>query len=269
MHRVSTVTASLAVSALAWLHPAQAQNTPAAPSAAPPQASAAAPVVAPQAEQLLKQVSAYVGSADQFTFHANITFDHVLPSGQKLQYGAREDVAVHRPNRVYVEWRGDLGDRRFWYDGASVTLYDPATPFYAAEAAPPDIDAMLDTVVRQLNFSPPLADLLYRDPYRAVGGRLQFGVDLGTAEVNGNTCRALAFVERDIDWQIWVSAGPQLVPCKLVITYKTQPGQPQFSAVLTDWNFAPRIADSVFTPELPSGAEKIQFAPAVASASQK
>jgi hypothetical protein len=50
---------------------------------------------------------------------------------------------------------------------------------------------------------------------------------------------------------------------------QNQPARPQFSAVFTDWNFAPRIADSVFTPELPAGAEKIQFAPAVASASQK
>ncbi len=269
MPRVSTVTASVLVSALAWLHVAQAQESPAAPSAAQPQASAAAPVVAPQAEQLLKQVGAYVGSADQFTFHADITFDHVLPSGQKLQYGALEEVAVHRPGRVYVEWRGDLGSRQFWYNGSSVTLYDPATPFYASEAAPPDIDAMLDKVVKQLNFSPPLADLLYRDPYRALGGRVQFGVDLGTTDVSGRSCRALAFVERDIDWQIWIGTGPQPTPCKLVITYKTQPAQPQFSAVFTDWNFAPRIADSVFTPELPAGTEKIQFAPAVASASQK
>ena len=107
---------------------------------------------------------------------------------------------LKRPGGLYVEWNGDLGARQFWYDGKSVTLYDPATPFYASEAAPPDIDAMLDTVVGQLNFSPPLADLLYRDPYRAVGERLQYGVDLGTTEVNGKACRALAFVERDIDW---------------------------------------------------------------------
>src|SRR5690242_11324554 len=100
------VVASLAVSALAGAHLTNAQNQPAAPGAAQPQANAPAPVVAPQAEQLLKQVSAYIGSADQFTFRADVTFDHVLPSGQKLQYGAREDVAVHRPNRVYVEWRG-------------------------------------------------------------------------------------------------------------------------------------------------------------------
>ncbi len=39
-------------------------------------------------------MSDYIGSAEQFTFHADISFDHVLPSGQKLQYAATEDVAL-------------------------------------------------------------------------------------------------------------------------------------------------------------------------------
>ncbi len=77
--------------------------------------------------------------------------------------------------------------------------------------------------------------------------------------MNGRSCRALALVEKDIDWQIWIDDGPQLIPCKLVITYKTQPAQPQFSAVFTDWDFAPRIAAPVFSPELPAGTQKIPF----------
>jgi len=37
----------------------------------------------------------------------------VLPSGQKLQFTASEDVALQRPGRLYVERGGDLGDRQF------------------------------------------------------------------------------------------------------------------------------------------------------------
>jgi hypothetical protein len=83
-----------------------------------------------------------------------------------------------------------------------------------------------------------------------VRGNVQFGIYLGTADVNGRRCHSLAFVEKDIDWQIWIDTGPQLTPCKLVITYKAQPAQPQFSAVFTDWNFSPRIAGPVFTAQL-------------------
>ena len=78
---------------------AGAQEQKAAPSDTAPQppappASPPAPVVNPDADRLLKQMGAYLGSAEQFTFHADIVFDHVLPSGQKLQYSASEDEWV-------------------------------------------------------------------------------------------------------------------------------------------------------------------------------
>lgn len=147
-----------------------------------------------------------------------------------------------------------------------MTLYDPATPFYASAAAPPDIDAMLNQLVPKLDFAPPLADFLYTDPYKQVRGNIQYGFDLGHNDINGRNCRTFAFVEKNIDWQIWIENGPQLTPCKLVITYKTQPSQPQFQAVFTNWDFTPRIAPSVFTPELPPGTEKIPFATVAAAA---
>ena len=243
---------------------ASAQNRPAAP-AAPAAPNAAAPAIAEQADRLIKEMSAYIGSAQEFTFHADVTFDHVLPSGQKLQFSAAEEVVLQRPGRLYVEWNGDLGARKFWYDGKSVTLYDPATPFYASETAPPEVDDMLGQLLPKLDFVPPLADFLYRDPYKAVRDNIQYGFDLGQTDVNGRSCRALAFVEKDIDWQIWIENGPQLTPCKLVITYKNQPAQPQFTAVFSDWDFAPCIAEPVFTPELPPGTQKIPFATVAAA----
>ena len=209
-------------------------------------------------------MSAYIGSAQDFTFHADISFDHVLPSGQKLQFSAAEE-ALQRPGRLYVEWNGDLGARQFWYDGKSVTLCDPATPFYASAAAPSGIDGMLEQLVPKLDFAPPLADFLYRDPYKTVCGNIQHGFDLGQNDVNGRSCRTLAFVENNIDWQIWIENGPQLTPCKVVITYKYQPSQPQFTAVFKDWDFAPRIADPVLVPELPPGTQKIPFATVTAA----
>jgi hypothetical protein len=243
---------------------AAAQNKPAAPNA-PSAKPATASTVAEQADRLIKEMGTYIGSAQQFTFHADVTFDHVLPSGQKLQFSSAEEVVLQRPGRLYVEWNGDLGARQFWYDGKSVSLYDPAMPFYASETAPPEIDNMLAQLLPKLNFSPPLADLFYRNPYEAVRGNIEYGFDLGQSDVNGRTCRTLAFVEKDIDWQIWIENGPQLTPCKLVITYKNQPSQPQFTAVFKDWDFAPRIAESVFTSELPPGTEKIPFATVTAA----
>lgn len=269
MKFATKIAGSCLIWAVVGLHQAGAQTSPATPSSQPTPAAPEAPVVAAQADKLLKEMGDYVGSAQEFTFHADIAFDHVLLSGQKLQYMAAEDVALKRPGGLYVEWSGDLGDRQFWYDGKSVSLYDPNTPFYGSDDAPPNIDAMLDKVESTLGFSPPLTDLLYSNPYQAVRGNVQYGVYLGTTQINGRACHSLAFVSKDIDWQIWIDTGPQLTPCKLVITYKTQPSQPQFSAVFSDWNFSPRIADAVFTPDLPAGVEKVPFAPLVASAGSR
>jgi hypothetical protein len=255
---VSGVISAIAALALSWQ--ATAQTISSSPGAPRTSTAIPAPQVAESADRLLKQMGAYIGSAEQFTFRAAITFDHVLPSGQKVQFGADESVALQRPDRLYVGWTGDLGDRQFWYDGKKVTIYNSDTNFYGTDTAPPAIDGTLDKLINQLNFTPPLVDFLYSDPYKSLRGAIQYGFSTGEAQINGRSCQGFAFVEKHIDWQIWIDTGPQPVPCKLVITYKNNQSFPQFSAVFSDWNFAPRIAPSLFTPDLPPGTQAISFA---------
>ena len=56
--------------------------------------------------------------------------------------------------------------------------------------------------------------------------------DLGSGVINGVECDYLAFRTEDVDWQIWVEDGERALPRKVVITFKDQPGYPQFVAVL-------------------------------------
>lgn len=251
---------ALAVAALGCAPSALAQTAPAA--------AISAPVVAEKADALLREMGAYLAAAQEFTFTADVTFDHVLPTGQKLEFAAIEDVGVARPNRAYVDWRSDLGARRLWYDGKTLTVADPATPFFAAEAAPDTLDATLALAEAKLGFAPPLGDFLHADPYAMLGQGVRYGVYLGTSEVAGRECHSLAFVADKIDWQIWIDAGPRPTPCKLVITYLTRPGEPQFSAVFSDWDFAPGIAPARFAADVSPSAEKIPFALDQASATQ-
>src|SRR5689334_14000135 len=78
MRTNAVIACSAMIVALATAREAAAQNKPAAPSAPhAAAANAAAPAVAPQADRLIKEMSAYLGSANEFTFHADVTFDHV------------------------------------------------------------------------------------------------------------------------------------------------------------------------------------------------
>jgi hypothetical protein len=221
--------------------------------------AAGTPIIDPQVNKLLREMGEYLKNAQQFSFQAEITFDDLLPSGQKIQFGATQDVAVRRPNRAYFEYRGDLGTKRFWYNGDTITLYDPGANLYASEKVPATIDEATDATMKDFGFSPPLADLLSADPYKVLIKKVQFGINVGMSMIDGIRCYHLAFMEQYIDWQIWIEDGKQLVPRKILITYKTIPGAPQFTAVLSDWDFATRLPDGLFTATLPVTAEKIEF----------
>lgn len=243
------------------------KNEPAAkagetPSPSAPEASKnapQAPVIAPQAERLLRAMGDYLKAAKEFSFRADIMYDHFLASGQKIQFTATSDVAIHRPDRISFDFEGDGGRKRFWYDGQTVTLYDKVHQVYATEETPSGIEATLEYVTDQLGFTPPLSDFLYDDPGKVLLQDVIFGIDLGESNVGGVNCRHLAFVQTDIDWQIWIEQGKLRVPRKLVITYKKRPGVPEFIAMLSDWDFTTPIADSLFSAEIPPGAEKISF----------
>ena len=94
-------------------------NAQVPPQPAPP------PKLDPRAEQLLSRSCEDLASSKGFTFHAEITFDKVLPSNVKLQFAAAADYAVQRPDQLAVEFHSDLGGKEIWYDGTNVTMFDP------------------------------------------------------------------------------------------------------------------------------------------------
>jgi len=85
---------SAVIAALASAQGVSAQNRQAAPATPATAENLPAPAVSEPADRLIKEMSAYIGSAKEFTFQADVTFDHVLPSGQKLQF------SVQRPGRI-------------------------------------------------------------------------------------------------------------------------------------------------------------------------
>lgn len=258
---ISRVVASLfLVGVVAAVAPAWAADpAPAAKKERPP-------IIDPRAERVLRSMSDFLREAKQFSLHADLSYDEVLPSGQKIQLSASQDAAMRRPDRVYAEYDGDEGSKRLWYDGKQITLYDAGASVYATEAMPPQIDGALDALSQKQGFQPPLSDLLYSDPYARLMKRAVFGLYLGEHVVDGVRTHHLAFVEPNLDWQIWVEDGTQIVPRKLVITYKRLPSQPQFEARLSQWDLDSRLADATFAPWIPSGALKIDFLNLMSSA---
>ncbi len=212
-----------------------------------------------EAIRLLRQMGKYLGTARQFSFRADITDDVVLSNGQKIQNGGIASVEVHRPNKFHVRYSGDERQTQVFYDGKTIIIFDPAKMVYTKTKVPPMIDAAVDKVFDQHGFSVPIADVIYEDPYRALIENVKTGFLARRSFIGGRPTFHLAFTQKEIDWQIWIEDGPRPLPRKLLITYKSETGSPQYTAILSGWNFQPRLSDSFAEFHPPIGSDEIEF----------
>lgn len=214
----------------------------------------------PRVDRVLHGMSDFLRSVAEYSFRAEVEYDSVLNTGQKIQYGGTSNVFVRRPDRVRAEYRGDERSTTSVFDGTTITILDRERELYAQADIPGTIDEAVDRVFEYYGFSVPIADFVYADPYQVLTEYVETGEWIGLHTIDGAPCHHLAFTQQTIDWQIWIEDGPQPVPRKLVITYKDEPAAPQYTARLT-WNLQPRFSESWFVFEPPIGADRIEFLP--------
>ncbi len=218
-----------------------------------------APSSEPSPEKLLREMSEELKSAKNFSFHAEINFDDVLISGQKLQYAGAVDVTVRRPNGLYVDYRDDVSAKRFWYDGKAGTLLDVVQAKYSQADLPGEIDAAMDQLQKRYDLTLPLANLISSDLFEMIDEHVLAWGYIGVHDVEGAPAHHLAITGQNADLQVWIQKDGRPVPLKFVVTYKNSPSAPQYEAVLMDWDLEAKVAANTFASALPEGAQKIEF----------
>lgn len=86
----------------------------------------------------------------------------MLDSGQ-IDVDVSANVIVSRPNKLRAERKGDLISQVFYYDGKTLTPYNPSDRIYAAAPAPGTIEGLLDFARELLGLTVPVADPVYRN----------------------------------------------------------------------------------------------------------
>ncbi len=213
----------------------------------------------PEALEILKEMSDTLASAKEFSFDTEITNDRTLDSGQTIQISGTMRTLVKRPNHVYAKYIGDFNTREVWYSGTDLTLYNATDKFYGQLKTPDTIDATMDFLIDNYNFTLALADIISADPYSSLMETTIGGFIVGDSIVRGVECTHLAFVGEYVDWQIWISNEDPALPYKFVIDYKQIEGVPQYQAIFSNWNLEPKFSASTFKPVLPKDAVKIDF----------
>ncbi|MCU0976975.1 MAG: DUF2092 domain-containing protein [Steroidobacteraceae bacterium] len=215
----------------------------------------------PQATQLLKRMTDYVGQLPRFSVDTAATVEAVLITGQKLQFNSTTRATLQRPDKLRSERVGDVLSQLFYYDGRTVTIYNPQDGYYATVPAPATIDAMLDFAREKLDVVAPAGDLLTLDAYERLMDGVTEGFVVGKSAIGGVRCDHLAFRSGDIDWQIWIEDGERPLPRKFVITSLDVERAPQFEVVMSNWSLKPRIPAGFFDFKPPPGARAIEFLP--------
>jgi hypothetical protein len=234
------------------------------PPAIEPELAAGSTLVDARADELMRAMSARLARATSFTVEAEEVYDEAPEQSPRQQLVSTRRVAVRRPDRFAGDAMGDAVNRSFVYDGRTLSVYDKEQNVWASGTVPPTIDGALDWAYDQTGTVVPLADFVYADPYARMMASVQRGVYLGIHDVAGVPCYHLSFEQAAIDWQIWIDAGRDPLPRKLVIAYKTEDEVPQYTATLRKWDFTSTVPDALFVFSPPATATRIEV-PAMAA----
>ena len=226
-----------------------------------PEVRAQGPAVDPASTQTLKRMADYLAGLKQFSVHTQNTLEDLLDSGHRVDFDVSATVIISRPNKLRAERRGERIDQIFYYDGKTLTLYNPPDKVYATEPAPGTIEELLDYSREELALTVPAADLVYSYAFPLLMQDVIFAKIVGKTFIGGVRCDHLLFSRPGVDFQVWVADGGEPLPMKYVVTDTTTPAQVSITTVMSDWNVAPAVADGRFTFVPPQGAKQITFMP--------
>jgi hypothetical protein len=212
-----------------------------------------------KADAVMKRMSDYLAKLQSFSFVADHTTEVVLENGQKLQFGARSDVKVKRPNMVRSDRLGQAIEATLFYDGKNLTIYTPKNNFYATTPAPPTLDQAVDFAGQKLGMETPAGDLISSDVFGMLTKDAIGSMYVGRVMIDGTWCDQVAYRGKDTDFQLWIQEGDPPLPRKYVITTKNVPASPEFGVELSEWVTDAELPEEQFTFVPPKGAERIEF----------
>ena len=222
---------------------------------------AQAPAVDPAATQILQRMTDYLGSLKQFSVHTQNTIEDLTDSGHRVDDDVSASMAISRPNKLRAERRGDLIDQVFYYNGKTLTLYNPSDKVYATEPAPGTIEEMLNFARASLGLLVPAADLVYLNAFPLLMQDVNLATVIGKAVIGGVKCDDLLFSRPGVDFQVWVADSGLPLPYKYVVTDTGTPALISISTVMSDWNVKPAVDDAFFDFVPPKEVKKISFMP--------
>ena len=177
----------------------------------------------PDALQILKGMTDYLSGLQEFSLHTENTYEDVLATGQKIQFGFSTNITLQRPNKMRAERIEGIAHQLFIYDGVKLFMHEAKRDYFAAVDVPDNIDDFLHFARDRLGIVPPVGDLVFTNAFELLTAGITSGFVVGEAELGGVRCYHLAFTTPVVDWQVWIAEGDRPLPYKYVLTTRDDP----------------------------------------------
>ena len=212
----------------------------------------------PEAKAILMKIADFIARAPAFSMTLRSSYDAIQEDGQYIEFGEKRHILLQRPDRLRLETERSDGERGLvLFDGKKITAFKADDNVYTRVEKPGTVDDALVYLVRDLQFTLPMARLLHTGFPQQIEKKIT-----AISYVEENTLfdvitDHLAIRSEDVDMQLWLAQGDQPLPRRIVLTYKNAPGQPQFRGDFTDWSLSPKVAADSFSFTPPAGAELV------------
>ena len=226
-----------------------ADLAPATLRAAEP-ASPQKPEISAEASAALQRMGETL-RAHEFSFEARTIRVQAGPNREPLHIFHTLDVTVKRPDRLLVVRNGDDGSSKLVYDGKTVFIYTTNGNKYASIPVPGTLDGMMKEAMGRLGVDFPLADFLSEVPGQGLLNAMTSGRVVNTVPIDGIPCLHILFGR---ELELWLEKNEQSLPRRLILTYRALPGEPNFIATMSKWDFSIHPTDAEFTFQPPPGA---------------
>ena len=210
---------------------------------------------------ILDKMSAVIGDLSSCSVTIKSNYDITSKELGLIKHSDEQQLFVHGSDKMLVKSDGDRGSRDFYFDGTKLSYYSLDKNQYGQIDASMTLVEMIDTVSKLYGIEFPAADFLYPSFVDDILTESRELVYLGLTKVDGKECYHIAGKASDKTFQFWISNDAYTLPLKMVIVYTNQEMNPQYEAVLSDWQVNPNLPDALFTFTIPHRAQRVKLVP--------
>ena len=116
----------------------------------------------PEAKELLMKMTEFMSKAPAFSMTLRSGYDAIQEDGQYIEFGEQRHILLQRPDQLRVETERSDGEQGLvLFDGKGITAFNADDNVFAQVEKAGTVDDTLVYLVRDLQFTFPLARMLH------------------------------------------------------------------------------------------------------------